>query len=142
MTDFLLMQRRDALKSLLAISAAGSLTACVGEGKSGEGSQPKLSSAPSLSASEMALVSALGQTIIPMTETAGANEAGVFTNPAGKDNGIQLTQDSAIRADVFFDAIAVHVNGQLGSRLAPVGEFSDFAHVIDTADALQAALAV
>lgn len=77
MTDFLMMQRRDALKSLLAISAAGALTACIGEGKADGASAQKLSSAPSLSTVEMALVSALGQTIIPMTDTAGAVEAGV-----------------------------------------------------------------
>lgn len=77
MTDFMMMQRRDALKSLLALSAAGALAACVGEGKSGEKGGRKLSSAPQLLASEMALVSALAQTIIPKTETAGAVEAGV-----------------------------------------------------------------
>lgn len=77
MAEFMMMQRRDALKSLLAISAAGALAACVGEGKAGEAKAPKLSSAASLSASEMALVAALGQTIIPKTETAGAIEAGV-----------------------------------------------------------------
>lgn len=78
MTDFMLMQRRDAIKSLLAISAAGALAACVGEGKTDAGSAPKkLSSAPKLLAKEMALVSAVAQTIIPQTETAGAVEAGV-----------------------------------------------------------------
>lgn len=74
MTDFLMMQRRDALKSLLAISAAGALAACKAGGEAGA---KKLSSAPKLLASEMALVSALAQTIIPKTETAGAVEAGV-----------------------------------------------------------------
>jgi len=77
MTDFLRMQRRDAIKSLLAISAAGALAACVGEGPAGETKAKKLSSAPQLSTSEMALVSALAQTIIPKTDTAGAIEAGV-----------------------------------------------------------------
>jgi len=58
MTDFMLMQRRDAIKSLLAISAAGALSACVGEGKTDAGSAPKkLSTAPKLLAKEMALVS-------------------------------------------------------------------------------------
>ena len=77
MVDFMNIQRRDALKGLLALSAAGALAACTGEGKAGETSSKKLSSAPSLSASEMALVSAIAQTIIPKTETAGAVEAGV-----------------------------------------------------------------
>ena len=77
MTDFMMMQRRDALKSLLALSAAGALAACGGESNSGKTGAKKLSSAPKLLASEMALVSALAQTIIPKTDTAGAVEAGV-----------------------------------------------------------------
>lgn len=81
--DNLMMQRRDAIKSLLAISAAGALAACTGKTESGE-SKPAASASPKfasagkfLSADEMALVSALAQTIIPKTETAGAIEAGV-----------------------------------------------------------------
>jgi len=77
MTDFMMMQRRDALKALLAISAAGALVACKADSNTGEGKAKKLSSSPKLSVSEMALVSAVAQTIIPMTETAGAVEAGV-----------------------------------------------------------------
>ena len=77
MTDFMLMQRRDALKSLVAISAAGALTACIGSDEAGAKAGKKLSSAPKLMASEMALISAIAQTIIPKTETAGAVEAGV-----------------------------------------------------------------
>ena len=76
MTNFTMMQRRDALKTLLAISAAGALAACGGS-KSGEAGAKKLSSSPKLSASEMALVSAMAETIIPKTDTAGAAEAGV-----------------------------------------------------------------
>ncbi len=77
MTDFMLMQRRDALKSLLAISAAGAMAACVGEGKAGDAGTKRLSSSPKLLPAEMALVSAVAQTIIPKTDTAGAVEAGV-----------------------------------------------------------------
>lgn len=76
MTDFMTIQRRDAIKALLAISAAGALSACL-EGPANSGGATTVSAAPKLSASEMALVSALAQTIIPKTETAGAIEAGV-----------------------------------------------------------------
>lgn len=76
MTNHFLADRRDAIKALLAISAAGALSACL-EGPADSGGSTSVSSAPKLSASEMALVSALAQTIIPKTETAGAIEAGV-----------------------------------------------------------------
>lgn len=70
--------RRDALKGLLAISAAGALAACKASGEAGDASKPKvLSGGPKLTTAEMALVAALAQTIIPKTETAGAVEAGV-----------------------------------------------------------------
>jgi hypothetical protein len=81
--DKLVMQRRDAIKSLLAISAAGALAACRGSTESIEG---KSSSSTSLKyasegkffgAKELALLTALGDTIIPKTETAGAGEAGI-----------------------------------------------------------------
>ncbi len=74
MTNFFMTDRRDAIKALLAISAAGALSACL-EGPADSGGSTTVSSAPTLSASEMALVSALAQTIIPKTETAGAIEA-------------------------------------------------------------------
>jgi hypothetical protein len=73
---------------------------------------------------------------------AGANETGILTDSTGKDDGIELAQDGAIGADVFFYAVAIHINGQPGGGVSPVGEFSDFAHVIDAADALEAALPV
>jgi len=76
MTNQFMADRRDAIKALLAISAAGALSACLEGPAEGSGAS-KLSLAPSLSASEMALVAALAQTIIPKTETAGAIEAGV-----------------------------------------------------------------
>jgi len=67
---------------------------------------------------------------------AGANKTGIFTNPTGKNNGIELPQDGAIRADVFFKAVAVHFNGQLCGGIPLTGELSDLAHIIDAADAL------
>jgi len=76
MTNLLMTDRREAMKALLAISAASAMTACLSGEEAGQGAS-KVSSAPTLSASEMALVAALGQAIIPKTETAGAIEAGV-----------------------------------------------------------------
>ena len=81
MTDFHL-NRRSALQGLLAISAAGALAAC------GD-TTPKSESVKTLgdtefatfkgffSIEEMALLTALADTIIPETDTPGAVEAGV-----------------------------------------------------------------
>lgn len=77
----LIMNRRSAITSLLAISAAGALAAC--------GPPERVVAAPAgtdmdyasvtkfFSAEEMAFLSAMAGTIMPQTETAGAVEAGV-----------------------------------------------------------------
>lgn len=73
------LDRRDMFKSLLAISAAGALAACgAGQGSDAE-PEPEAPAAPSgyLNATEMALIAAVAQTLIPQTDTAGAVEAGV-----------------------------------------------------------------
>lgn len=78
----LFMNRRTAITSLLAISTVGALAAC------GQSGTDKAKPSPStdlsfasdgafFSASEMAFIAALSQTIIPQTDTAGALEAGV-----------------------------------------------------------------
>lgn len=78
MTNSFMSNRRDAIKAMLAISAAGALAACKAGGEANDAAQPRgLVGGPKLTASEMALVGALAQTIIPKTETAGAVEAGV-----------------------------------------------------------------
>jgi len=79
----IMMERRDAIKSLLAISAAGALAACTGKTESGEAKSAASASLKYASegkffeAQELALLTVLGNTIIPKTETAGAGEAGI-----------------------------------------------------------------
>jgi hypothetical protein len=70
------LDRRDAIKGLLAISASGALAACVDNGS--EGKSPTAGSgARELSAAHMVLLTALVDTIIPATDTGGAVAAGV-----------------------------------------------------------------
>jgi len=121
MTDFMMMQRRDALKALLAISAAGALAACKADSDTGEGTAKKLSSSPKLSASEMALVSAMAQTIIPQTDTAGAVEAGVpaviqslFTD-WGDDNYRNYWRGGLDNLDQHF----IKSSGQAFAKMSP-----------------------
>lgn len=79
--DPISMNRREAIASLLAVSAAGALAACSGE------ADPDVSTVDSdldyatpttfFTDAEMAFLSAISDTIIPDTETAGAVGAGV-----------------------------------------------------------------
>ena len=79
MTDFQ-FDRRTMFKGLLAISAAGALSAC-GQGPDADGgASDKVEPDASVgffNAAEMAFLAAVAQTIIPATETGGAVEAGV-----------------------------------------------------------------
>lgn len=71
------LQRRQVFQGLIALSAVGGLAACGGES---EPVQPRLAQGASIgffTNNEMALISALAQTLIPQTETAGAAQAGV-----------------------------------------------------------------
>jgi hypothetical protein len=77
MTEFVQMDRRDALKALIAISATGALAACKDGGSTEGKAKPARKAAAKLNAGQMALLGALAQTIIPKTDTAGAVEAGV-----------------------------------------------------------------
>lgn len=75
MGKHLLLERREAIKGLLAISASGALAAC-GQGNSS--SSPKAErSERELPAASVALLAALVDTIIPQTDTGGAVAAGV-----------------------------------------------------------------
>ena len=70
-------QRRQVFQALIALSAIGGLSAC---GQESQSAEPRLAQAgPTgyFTNSEMALISALSQTLIPQTETAGAVQAGV-----------------------------------------------------------------
>ena len=80
------MDRRDIIKGLMALSAAGALASCSRE----EAARPRAAPDPEtnyslryyrpgqfLSPNELALLGAVAQTIIPKTDTAGAIEAGV-----------------------------------------------------------------
>ncbi|MEM7327720.1 MAG: gluconate 2-dehydrogenase subunit 3 family protein [Pseudomonadota bacterium] len=76
MTDFML-QRRQVFQSLIALSAVGGLAACGGAQDAPSGQVSGTAAPGYFNASEMALIAAVAQTIIPMTETAGAVQAGV-----------------------------------------------------------------
>lgn len=77
----LIMNRRSAITSLLAISAAGALAACGPPERviaAADGTDMDYASVTKFfSAKEMAFLSAMAGTIMPKTETAGAVEAGV-----------------------------------------------------------------
>ncbi|WP_026940766.1 gluconate 2-dehydrogenase subunit 3 family protein [Hellea balneolensis] len=115
--DKLMMQRRDAIKSLLAISAASALAACTGKTEGGE-AKPAASASLKyasegnfLNAYEMALVAALAQTIIPKTDTAGAIEAGVpaaiqgLASEWGDDNFRKYTRAGLLALDKYFKSV-------------------------------------
>ena len=77
------LDRRDMFKSLLALSAVGAVSACGGaqeasptDAASNATPEPAATSG-FFSAAEMTLISAIADTIIPATETAGAVAAGV-----------------------------------------------------------------
>ena len=80
------MDRREIIKGLLAVSAAGGLASCAREDRpaprrapSGDLSYPLEAHKRGefLDPAELALLAAVAQTIIPQTDTAGAVEAGV-----------------------------------------------------------------
>ena len=80
------MDRRDIIKGLMAVTAAGGLAACGSERRETTRKAPDPEANYSLrygspdgflSPAEMMLLAALAQTIIPKTDTAGAIEAGV-----------------------------------------------------------------
>ena len=75
--------RRDTIKALLAISAAGALAACKpknrddSKGLSGNRDLVYAAKGQFFNAKELVFLSAVAQTIMPKTDTAGAVEAGV-----------------------------------------------------------------
>jgi len=73
------LTKREAIKALLAISAAGALSSCKAGGETEAKYLPAIEDrgANFFTASEFAFLNAVAQTIIPKTQTAGAIEAGV-----------------------------------------------------------------
>ncbi|MEO1554214.1 MAG: gluconate 2-dehydrogenase subunit 3 family protein [Pseudomonadota bacterium] len=71
------LHRRQVFQSLIAISAVGGLAACGSADESQNGRMAGAAAPGYFNASEMALISAIAQTIIPQTDTAGAVQAGV-----------------------------------------------------------------
>lgn len=74
------MNRRDAIASLLAITSASAVAACsktIAEGGTADVGIDFAADGAFFSADEMARLSALAETIIPETDTAGAIRAGV-----------------------------------------------------------------
>lgn len=71
------LQRRQVFQALIALSAVGGLAACGGAEETSSDQSSVASTTGFFSASEMALIAALSDTIIPQTETGGAVAAGV-----------------------------------------------------------------
>lgn len=71
------LHRRQVFQSLIALSAVGGLAACGGAQEISSGQVSGQAAPGYFNASEMALIAAVAQTIIPMTDTAGAVQAGV-----------------------------------------------------------------
>lgn len=71
------LQRRQVFQGLIALSAVGGLAACGGEGETVEPRLAQGAATGFFTNTEMALISALAQTLIPQTETAGAVQAAV-----------------------------------------------------------------
>ena len=118
MANDITFSRRDSIKSLLAISAAGALAACTGkppeEGGGNSAASASLKYASDgkfFNAKEMALVAALAQTIIPKTDTAGAIEAGVpetiqgLASEWGDDNYRKYTRSGLAALDKYFKSV-------------------------------------
>lgn len=107
--------RREAIKSLLAIYAAGALAACSPGSK--EASESKdltyAASGQFLGSAEMALLSGLAQTIMPETDTAGAIEAGV---PQTLQSLVSEWGDDGIR--LYWRAGLRNLSNVLGSKFA------------------------
>ncbi len=76
MHDFRL-QRRQVFQGLIALSAVGGLAACSGAEETSSGQVSGQAAPGYFTAGEMALISAIAQTIIPQTDTAGAAQVGV-----------------------------------------------------------------
>jgi len=72
-----------------------------------------------------------------------AHDIAVFANAGGEDKRVDIADGSRVGANIFFDAVAVHFEGEGRSRIAFVGCLFDRAHVVgQTRDTEHAALFV
>src|SRR5208283_3425309 len=66
----------------------------------------------------------------------------VLTYTASEHNGVYAAEHSDIRADIFFDAVAGHLDRQLCTIISPPCLIDNFPHVVQPANTLEAALRI
>ena len=64
----------------------------------------------------------------------------VLTYTAGEHNGVHPAEHRDIRADIFLDAVAEHLDRQFGAIIPAPCLIDDFPHVVQPADPLETAL--
>ena len=66
----------------------------------------------------------------------------VLTYTASEHNGVYAAEHSDIRADVFLDAVAEHLDRQFCTIISPPCLIDDFPHVVQPANPLETALRI
>ncbi len=70
------------------------------------------------------------------------DHAGVLTDAAGEHDGVHAAEHCEIRTDTFLDAVAEDVDGQFCAIVSKPCLIDDFPHVVQPANALEAALRI